>query len=71
MYLQGLPCDIGEHCRRLLAVDAAAISRMAWKLLHERAHIVSIVGDLGERAVDEICEKMSKTLGVSVKPSVL
>ena len=71
MHLQGLPCDIGEHCRRLLAVDATSISRMASKLLHERAHLVAIVGDLGDRAVAEIGEKMTQMLGKTVKTSLL
>ena len=71
MALQKMPYQIDERCRRLLAVSALEISKMAGILIARKPHIVAIVGDLGEKAAAEVRDTMSGCLGRSVEMQVL
>ena len=71
MTLQALPDDIEKRCHRLLSVDADSIRKMAAQLLSERPHIVTVVGDLGEKAAQELQSSMSRILNKKVDLTVM
>ncbi|MBQ9395476.1 MAG: insulinase family protein [Proteobacteria bacterium] len=60
--LQNMPCELSTRSQTLLAVTEADIRRTASRLLETLPHIVAIVGDLGERAADEIRAVMQENL---------
>ena len=66
MTLQSLPHDIEKRCRRLLSVDADDIRTMAAQLLSDRSHVVAVVGDLGEKAAQDLHHTMSQALNQNV-----
>lgn len=66
MKLQNMPCELSVRSRALLAVTDADIRKTAARLLDSTPHITAVVGDLGERAAEEIRSVMQDKLNKNI-----
>lgn len=71
MKLQKMSCELSDRGRMLVSVSADDIQNMAKMLLNSMPHIVAVVGDIGERAADEIRDVMSEHLNKKVGLSLI
>ncbi len=58
MLLQNMAYEPAEFCSRLIEVTSSEICGMADKLLKRRDHVVSIVGELGAKSLEEIRKRV-------------
>ncbi len=71
MILQDMPSDIRVRCQKLVSVSGEDIRAAAEHLLESCSHIAAIVGDIGDRGVDEIRETMKQSLNTGIGVTVI
>ena len=54
MIAQGMTIEPAQFCNRLVQVEPRDVQKITQKLLASRPHIVTIVGELGEKTLESV-----------------